>query len=108
MSSFLDKFKEYSQKATGFLKEKFVQLKDKSVILKEIAEIKLKEKKLLNEIEEQYKQIGKHIYEKYNQKTETDKEFLLNLCKEIDQLNEELEKVRKQLEEKNKALKGEE
>ena len=86
----MDFFDKLGKKAT----EAYKVTADKTGKLAKETKLKFKMGELKSKIEDIYEEIGKKVYEKHVQKEEISANDLLEECKQIDDLSNEIEKIR--------------
>lgn len=88
----MDFFDKLGKKAT----EAYKVTADKTGKLAKETKLKFKMGELKSKIEDIYEEIGKKVYEKHVQKEDISANDLLEECKKIDDLSNEIEKIRHQ------------
>ena len=88
----MDFFDKLGKKAT----EAYKVTADKTGKLAKETKLKFKMGELKSKIEDIYEEIGKKVYEKHVQKEEISANDLLEECKQIDELSNEIEKIRQE------------
>ena len=88
----MDFFDKLGKKATKACKV----TADKTGKLAKETKLKFKMSELKSKIEDIYEEIGKKVYEKHVQKEEISANDLLEECKQIDELSNEIEKIRQE------------
>lgn len=86
---FFDKLGKKATKACKFTADKTGKLAKET-------KLKFKMSELKSKIEDIYEEIGKKVYEKHVQKEEISANDLLEECKQIDELSNEIEKIRQE------------
>ena len=86
---FFDKLGKKATKAWKFTADKTGKLAKETKLKFKMGELKSK-------IEDIYEEIGKKVYEKHVQKEEISANVLLEECKQIDELSNEIEKIRQE------------
>ena len=86
---FFDKLGKKATKACKFTADKTGKLAKET-------KLKFKMSELKSKIEDIYEEIGKKVYEKHVQKEEISANDLLEECKQIDKMSNEIEKIRQE------------
>ena len=86
---FFDKLGKKATKACKFTADKTGKLAKET-------KLKFKMSELKSKIEDIYEEIGKKVYEKHVQKEEISANDLLEECKQIDEMSNEIEKIRQE------------
>ena len=86
---FFDKLGKKATKACKFTADKTGKLAKET-------KLKFKMSELKSKIEDIYEEIGKKVYEKHVQKEEISANDLLEECKQIDEISNEIEKIRQE------------
>ena len=88
----MDFFDKLGKKAT----EAYKVTADKTGKLAKETKLKFKMGELKSKIEDIYEEIGKKVYEKHVKKEEISTNDLLEECKQIDEISNEIEKIRQE------------
>lgn len=88
----MDFFDKLGKKAT----EAYKVTADKTGKIAKETKLKFKIGELKSKIEDIYEEIGKKVYEKHVQKEEISANDLLEECKQIDEMSNEIEKIRQE------------
>lgn len=88
----MDFFDKLGKKAT----EAYKVTADKTGKIAKETKLKLKMSELKSTIEDIYEDIGKKVYEKHVKKEEISKEDVLEECNKIDEISNDIEKIRKE------------
>ena len=88
----MDFFNKLGKKAT----EAYKVTADKTGKIAKETKLKFRMGELKSKIEDIYEEIGKKVYEKHVQKEEISEDAVLEECKQIDEMSNEIEKIRKE------------